>query len=682
MDARVIVPSEEFVAAMRLHWTTSLGNHTSDALEALWAIQANTFNEAIQCGDTDHKWRVLQPPTGSGKTQGACVYARLLVQRNRTAINPTGVLIVTRTIDQANELVRDIRQLLVASGFTECEARKAVTAKHSDNDTTLDEMSQADVLVICQAGYVKALDGLEAERYGRWQNYTSWLGGNRHLTIIDEMLSGIVEERRVTASDVRTVLHAMPATLKRQFAAEYEALKQVASVMDALEETEDQEGQHRVLIQFGRWLETVPPTMPQQITELQITLSREPLDVRIDNRINEERRSELADRINSTLSGVSRMITRWCFYSRNGNMDALYHAAFVAPRDLPGPVVLDATAKQHFIWHLLGDRVVAPKIPEGIRDYSNVRLHVTREKGLGKTTMSKPEVARTRLSKVVTDVTARTQGEPVLLVVHKKARPYGKTEDPTVSLAHWGAIDGKNLWQDYNTVVLFGLPYPHDTWAASMVAALRGLPNGAHHEEDVLKGLTDVRQEMTRRHIAACLLQAINRVRCRRTIDAQGRCLPTNVYLALPVGEEGDDILSYLREEMPGVQVVAWALDLGGPTTRLNANSCHPAVVEYMEHREAGRTSLNKLIKDLGLSPSMKRELQKTFRQPDHPLTSTLRARGVVYCSGGTGRKAEAYLLKNSDLVDPAPHPEMGGLLPSFPYRANPPHFPMEGRRL
>ena len=46
---------------------------------------AATFNRAATnnaAGNT--KWRVLEPPTGTGKTQGLCVYAALTIAKNRT----------------------------------------------------------------------------------------------------------------------------------------------------------------------------------------------------------------------------------------------------------------------------------------------------------------------------------------------------------------------------------------------------------------------------------------------------------------------------------------------------------------------------------------------------------------------------------------------------------------------
>jgi hypothetical protein len=85
-DVSRLVTPEEFAAAMMDRWR-SLGNISSDKLKQLWATMAATFARAVA---DDHPantttWRVLEPPTGTGKTQGLCVYAALTIAKNEAA---------------------------------------------------------------------------------------------------------------------------------------------------------------------------------------------------------------------------------------------------------------------------------------------------------------------------------------------------------------------------------------------------------------------------------------------------------------------------------------------------------------------------------------------------------------------------------------------------------------------
>src|SRR5690349_19941180 len=97
-----------YVAAMRRHWTTTLGNVCSPSLEDVWRQMAHTFNRQIATFGTPEgdRWKVLQPETGTGKSQGLAVYCSLL-----PASDHPGVLIVTRLISQADEIAALVNRL-------------------------------------------------------------------------------------------------------------------------------------------------------------------------------------------------------------------------------------------------------------------------------------------------------------------------------------------------------------------------------------------------------------------------------------------------------------------------------------------------------------------------------------------------------------------------------------------
>ena len=43
------------------------------------------------------------------------------------------------------------------------------------------------------------------------------------------------------------------------------------------------------------------------------------------------------------------------------------------------------------------------------------------------------------------------------------------------AVAHWGALDGKNDWRDFDTVALYGLPYRPPEWAPNTFMAIQGV---------------------------------------------------------------------------------------------------------------------------------------------------------------------------------------------------------------
>ena len=82
-----LVPPQAFSTRMKHYWTSTLGLCASAPLEMLWTIMAKKFNEAItdSANGVQAPWRVLQPPTGSGKTRGACLFAAMQAEMNLTS---------------------------------------------------------------------------------------------------------------------------------------------------------------------------------------------------------------------------------------------------------------------------------------------------------------------------------------------------------------------------------------------------------------------------------------------------------------------------------------------------------------------------------------------------------------------------------------------------------------------
>jgi hypothetical protein len=140
------ISPETFSQAMRDHWEKTLGNTPSPSLMSLWGTMAKTFNTAIESDGT--RWSVLQPPTGTGKTQGLSVFAALTAKANHDARSvKNGILIVTRLIEQAVELRETINHL---AGF-EC-----AVAKHSEIRSTRGDAS-GRYLIITHTAYRMAL---------------------------------------------------------------------------------------------------------------------------------------------------------------------------------------------------------------------------------------------------------------------------------------------------------------------------------------------------------------------------------------------------------------------------------------------------------------------------------------------------------------------------------------------
>lgn len=85
--------------------------------------------------------------------------------------------------------------------------------------------------------------------------------------------------------------------------------------------------------------------------------------------------TSVASRVDRTLKAYEAFNLGAAYRTEKAGKAIIHASRLLLPKDLRGPVILDATAKQEPLWELLGDRVgIADKV-EGVRNYRNVRLH-------------------------------------------------------------------------------------------------------------------------------------------------------------------------------------------------------------------------------------------------------------------------------------------------------------------
>jgi hypothetical protein len=83
------------------------------------------------------------------------------------------------------------------------------------------------------------------------------------------------------------------------------------------------------------------------------------------NRKDPQARQKLRDDIDKTLVNCETQMKKWVYFSKKGDHLTFSSSSLIIPDGLRGPVVLDATASNNFLWELLGDR--AHVIPTPLR---------------------------------------------------------------------------------------------------------------------------------------------------------------------------------------------------------------------------------------------------------------------------------------------------------------------------
>jgi hypothetical protein len=606
---------------------------------------ASTFRTSIInsiTGVVDAPWLILQPPTGSGKTQGACVFAAMQAEANaKGLLKPIGVLIVTRRIEQAEIIVARINELA---------GRVVAVANHSDKRATPQEMLDSDILIITHQAYVNAAEHISSQNGAPY--FVAWRDGNRLLTIIDEALANVVEDSKVTMADVAQVLSYITPEMGHEFPEQLKVLEHLHSVLVeyANPQSRPNDRSTRMLWNDNKAGFRVPDCQLPDMDALRRAMKSLPFDTLVLGANHAEGREYIAEMVNDTIRGSQVVVEQWAYYSQKGTEHSINSSSLLIPLDVPGPVVLDATAHTNFMWNLFGPKAEIVPTPSKVRDYSTVKLHVARAAGLGKGSMI--ENAKTRVPRVL-EALEREVGpdSSVFMCMHKDTKHVAQTYAHPFArfdVGHWGAIDGRNDWSDYDTTVIFGLPYRNRVWSTNLFFALRGYQDDYWFQYPDWNEYDDVHQVMEQRQLSVSIIQAINRICCRRVIDAQGRCPSADIYVVLPKDQTGDAILQDIRLDMPGIHEVPWDFELDGPVVpKVRRGSSHDALITYMTTRLPGETEMSAVKVELDLTDNTLRKLKAVLGKTDHPTTMALRDIGVRYVVRGKGRGARSFLIKD-----------------------------------
>jgi hypothetical protein len=625
-----------FVVSMSQHWSENLNNVVSPALQAVWRQMAVTFNRQIESHSQGRRelWQVLQPATGTGKSQGLAVYCSMLSKDDHP-----GVLIVTRLKAQADELAGTINRL---SGET------VATAYHTDNRIPVSELETFPVLVITHKAYENGLDAISRgdPKASSWKRYHQWGSGKRRLVVIDEALD-IVEEAQISMDQIRLLKGNVPFEVAQRFPHEMEVISHMERVLLTLAQREERQDRpsKECLIKSG------DVDLPEQtdFTELRKALKGYRFDHRLLRYSDPVQNRRLLDGFDILLRSIQSTLERWHWYAKKMNDHTLNTARLIIPEDVSGAVILDATASSNLVYQLFEERVVLVPVPEKARSYGNVTIHVSKGHAVGKTSLSKR--AKDEAARLVKNLqTELGNDRRVFVCTHRDVEPHLvalETGFASFEVGHWGAIDGRNDWQQCDTAVIFGIPYRDKTWSANTYMAVRGPQSTEWLNDEGQRHFgpyPDIRHSLEVGQLVVSIVQAINRVRCRRVVDEEGNCLPTDVYVLLPEDKTGKAILDGICREMPGVVVSDWTYkDVRRKVRRSNLEE---ALIRYSKSLRQGKVAMQEIGKALSIPQGTMKWLQGRLKDQTSQLVQQLSTLGVSYEVTGVGRGARSYLVR------------------------------------
>ena len=637
LDHETISP-EAFVNRMEERWTLGLGNVSSEPLRQTWKQLATAFNFNISSHnnpDSSTKWAVVQPATGTGKTQSAVTYCSMLSELPDW-FHP-GALIVTRLIEDADLIVQQINQL---------SHREVAIAHHSQSNSRLLGLGAWPVLVITHKAYELALDYLGQEDifHETWPFLHEYNGGHRKLVIIDECLE-LVEHSQVNLDRLRATLGVIPQFIREEFPNQIYTLEIMAKYTEGVAEILSGETSPEQTLSSVSLYEAV---MAGTTSEDEQATAREYFDftglrkalrqkVRFDLTIGKndlEENKRIGNIHDETLKHLQALAKGWLYYAKIDTKHVLNTARLLVPEDVKGAVILDATASSNVVYQLFVNAWLLEP-PKGARNYANVTVHVSKGHKLGKRFMEHKDNSLKLCQEMMTDLNERLKGRNVLIVTHNRVEPFlhVPTADFNLHAAHWGKVDGSNQWKECDACVLFGIPYLPDWWTANTFQAYQGPRDTEWLRSDgdrPFKEHRDIRKALKVGRIVTDIVQGINRVQCRKVTDEHGNCPHTDVYLMLPNRQTADEIISGIQHQMPGVKVTEdWEYGSQKVKKRLRKSNFQPALTKFLDNMPAGRVSRSDVELRLGVPRSTMDRLITKARTPESDLSQLMANSGI-----------------------------------------------------
>lgn len=632
-EAQTIDP-DEFVAEMSRHWTERLGNVSSEPLRSTWRQLGEAFGQNIlsqsSLKDTG-EWTVLCPPTGSGKSQGAVIYCAML-SRFQQEDHP-GVLIVTRLIDDCNRMAEEI------NGYG---SMQTAVAYHSEQkEVKMSDLKTFPVVVITHRAYEQALDfmGAGAGIADTWSLFHDYLENDRRkLVIVDEALD-VVEHNRVSLDGLRATYGQVPQSLHKQFPKEVESIMLVISILERFNSSQQKQVEQ---ILSHDPLPMLDGCLPD-LTEFRKAFRERFSDAYV-LRLKDQRALEaVRTRHDNRLRSLHALFRTWQYYARIEGRDTLNTARLLVPDNMNGVVVMDATASRNVVYEVFSKaKVMQP--PKGTRRYDNVTLHVSRGHNVGKRRMeSRPKPLCKELMGELESILPPQK--KCLIVTHKGLSAFMDTFSPKFEKAvtHWGRTTGSNDWKDFDTCVIFGIPYRPPVWPINTFFACQGPQDDRWLQSDgyrEYKEHKDIKSALSTSQLVVDIVQAMDRIRSRKVIDSEGNCPPADVYILLP-NEQADTIVEGMRTEMPGIKVKPWQYK--GQRRKTKRSNYEVGLLKLLEGLDHGDLVHVSYLRDqLGASQRTMADLTKKAQDIQSDLYPSMVDLGVRYetIRGGSTQRA------------------------------------------
>ena len=640
-------------------------NTVTDDLFKAWAKLFSQFNKNIednQNGSSVKTKTVIPMPTGTGKSLAMRYYLRSLPEE-------IGALVISFFIEECNDIAEIVNAFDPINKFKEEQATQHLVPKaavFSSNIHPSRELAQVPILVISHNKLIKSIND-----ESKINALLTLNNSKRKLIIIDEEITQI-DDVQISKSDIDTLISTCMILTgnghgSKELKEEIKYLKDVLEILGNVDHSS----------QYGTTLKASQVKKIRSGVASDLSTLGDFVYEHKHNLIKKYNKSSVLGVLKDILQKMKALRDNENIYSTTLKNKVFINGSSRINFPHFNSVILDATSTINYFYSVNANTQLI-NIDPNIRSYKNVTIHISKEKyRLGKESLmtKSPKDLIDALTDVIQNVNPRRlNGNPLsgldgqniksMLVIFNKAieERFKKLRlnfedikgNSQLTLDHWGNLTGKNNYKDVEIMMILGLPSKPNYHITNLHLA----------SDREIKALEDIntpkiqeeRNNIKNSLMASEIVQAINRIQCRKINDDQGNCPDTDIYLFQPAHIDfTTDLLPWIKRAMPGVKCQECdALRLPNSLKPKRSNehgisyNSYQKFVKYIHSQGCGTYKTSDITEALGVDRSVMTKINKRIVQlqsgEQHPIDDDLLDQCIINfdlkLSGGNKNKS------------------------------------------
>ena len=553
------------------------------------------LNQIIHFNNKNQRSKNLVFPaqTGSAKSLTSQMYISLLEKE-------TSILVMPR-IDQAIEAAKNINEWSGNPDYCRCFYKISHDNPHHPLHIYKEDIPKYRSIIITHAMFIKANKMNEEDQF----QYAD--KNNRDLIIVDERLT--LNETQVLTKfqleELEKFLHWHIQVNQSFLFAKF----QIDKFKEIFEILEDDFELLKTSILFEHeynFFDTDEALDFETSTKAFLASNL----LMTENHYFKNEEKLLKKKIQIILESMHAMMKNQFIAFKSGNNRSLIALQEVSNK-FGSVITLDATAEINKYYHIASqysNNDIQLVATTRTKQYKNVNIHYANNFYQGRSSIIKNSTYEKETPKYISLIESLlNSGDKILVITSKKFRTYLENHKETydnIFFTHWGNHIGKNEWKDCNKVIIIGWNYyPQIEYISNILKAANSVveAENAYNEEWNLLYKFKITQ------IADDLVQAINRISLRKTIDIEGNCSPCDVYLFGNQSTEYQDVFDLLKFTFQNTHSVQWKPYIererkGKKTSEKRADEIIERIMEKLKHE--AKVLRATIVKESGIPSS------------------------------------------------------------------------------